>query len=138
MEVLIKSSLQSRRRRGRRHLVPTGENQPESDYGYRSLSSQEFAAILEELPARPLLAGEGGTRISLADAQNKAAMRIERTQISLAPGGDPRTHILTRQGPKACERLPEEATLAKPIPPAPGVLAVVPLPGSLRLDGSGS
>ena len=34
-------------------------------------------AILKELPARPLLAGEDGVRLSLAGAQDKIAVRIE-------------------------------------------------------------
>ena len=51
-------------------FVPTGEPLPESDYRYRTLSSEELAAVLRELPKRPLLAGEEGIRLSLAGAQD--------------------------------------------------------------------
>jgi len=75
-------------------FIPPGENLPERNYGYRALSSQELAAILKELPKRPLLAGEDGIRLSLAGAQDKVAVRIEGNEISLPLGGAPSTHIL--------------------------------------------
>src|SRR6202789_1658686 len=75
-------------------FVPTGEPLPESDYRYRTLSSEELAAVLRELPKRPLLAGEEGIRLSLAGAQDKVAVRIEGNEISLPLGGAPSTHIL--------------------------------------------
>jgi HipA-like protein len=39
-------------------FISAGEALPESNYSYRTLSSKELAAILKELPKRPLLAGE--------------------------------------------------------------------------------
>jgi len=75
-------------------FVPAGETLPERNYGYRTLSSQELAAMLKELPKRPLLAGEDGIRLSLAGAQDKVAVRIEGDEISLPLGGAPSTHIL--------------------------------------------
>jgi serine/threonine-protein kinase HipA len=72
-------------------FMPTG---PERQYGYRKLSQEELAAILKELPKRPLLAGEEGIRLSLAGAQDKIAVRIEGGDISLPLGGAPSTHIL--------------------------------------------
>ena len=75
-------------------FVPAGENLPERNYGYRRLSSRELAAILKELPKRPLLAGEDGIRLSLAGAQDKVAVRIEGNEIFLPLGGAPSTHIL--------------------------------------------
>ena len=75
-------------------FIPAGEALPERNYGYRTLSSQELAAILKELPKRPLLAGEDGIRLSLAGAQDKVAVRIEGGEISLPLGGAPSTHIL--------------------------------------------
>ena len=65
-----------------------------SNYGYRKLSAEELAAILRELPKRPLLAGDEGIRLSLAGAQDKVAVRIEGGDISLPLGGAPSTHIL--------------------------------------------
>jgi serine/threonine-protein kinase HipA len=75
-------------------FVPAGEGLPERNYSYRTLSSEELAAILKELPKRPLLAGEEGIRLSLAGAQDKVAVRIEGAEISLPLGGAPSTHIL--------------------------------------------
>lgn len=75
-------------------FVPHGEPMPDQDYGYRDLSDDELAAILKELPRRPLLAGEEGIRLSLAGAQDKLAVRVEGGAISLPLRGAPSTHIL--------------------------------------------
>ncbi len=75
-------------------FIPTGEALPERNYGYRTLSSRELAALLRELPRRPLLAGEEGIRLSLAGAQDKLPVRIEGGDICLPLGGAPSTHIL--------------------------------------------
>jgi len=75
-------------------FIPLGQSLPERNYSYRTLSPQELAAILEELPRRPLLAGDKGIRLSLAGAQDKVAVRIEGGEISLPLGGAPSTHIL--------------------------------------------
>jgi serine/threonine-protein kinase HipA len=79
-------------------FVPTGEPLPASDYRYRTLSSEELAAVLRELPKRPLLAGEEGIRLSLAGAQDKVAVRVDGDEISLPLGGAPSTHILKPGG----------------------------------------
>jgi serine/threonine-protein kinase HipA len=79
-------------------FVPTGEPLPESKYHYRALSSEELAAVLRELPKRPLLAGEEGIRLSLAGAQDKVAVRVDGDEISLPLGGAPSTHILKPGG----------------------------------------
>lgn len=75
-------------------FIAQGQVLPERNYGYRKLSEQELAAILKELPKRPLLAGEEGIRLSLAGAQDKVAVRIESGEICLPLGGAPSTHIL--------------------------------------------
>lgn len=75
-------------------FLPHGEPMPDRHYGYRDLSDDELAAILKELPRRPLLAGEEGIRLSLAGAQDKLAVRVEGGAISLPLGGAPSTHIL--------------------------------------------
>src|SRR6204780_4400756 len=75
-------------------FIPAGEKLPEQHYDYRKLSPDELAAILRELPKRPLLAGDEGIRLSLAGAQDKVAVRIEGNDISLPLGGAPSTHIL--------------------------------------------
>jgi serine/threonine-protein kinase HipA len=71
-----------------------GQALPERNYSYRKLSANELAAILKELPKRPLLAGEDGVRLSLAGAQDKVAVRIEGGEVRLPLGGAPSTHIL--------------------------------------------
>src|ERR1035441_878321 len=75
-------------------FIPAGQTLPERNYSYRKFSAQQLAAILNELPKRPLRAGEEGIRLSLAGAQNKVAVRIEGNEISLPLGGAPSTHIL--------------------------------------------
>jgi serine/threonine-protein kinase HipA len=75
-------------------FIPQGTELPARDYHYRTLSAQELAGILKELPRRPLLAGQDGIRLSLAGAQDKVAVRIEGDQVSLPLGGAPSTHIL--------------------------------------------
>src|SRR5208282_6556842 len=64
-------------------FMPAGEGLPERNYRYRTLSSEELAAILKELPKRPLLAGEEGVRLSLAGAQDKVAVRMEHGEVYL-------------------------------------------------------
>ena len=75
-------------------FLPEGEPMPDRHYEYRELSDEELAAILKELPRRPLLAGEEGVRLSLAGAQDKLAVRLEGGAICLPLGGAPSTHIL--------------------------------------------
>jgi HipA-like protein len=75
-------------------FIPAGQALPERNYGYRKLSAEELAAILKELPKRPLLAGEEGIRLSLAGAQDKVAVRMEHGEVCLPLGGAPSTHIL--------------------------------------------
>jgi serine/threonine-protein kinase HipA len=75
-------------------FVAHGQGLPERNYSYRQLSEEELAAILKELPKRPLLAGDDGIRLSLAGAQDKVAVRIEDGKVSLPLGGAPSTHIL--------------------------------------------
>lgn len=75
-------------------FVPAGQGLPDRAYDYHKLSEKELAAILKELPQRPLLAGDAGIRLSLAGAQDKVAVRIEDGEVCLPLGGAPSTHIL--------------------------------------------
>jgi len=79
-------------------FLPHGEAMPECQYAYRELTNAEPAAILRELPRRPLLAGEEGVRPSLAGAQDKLAVRIENGAVCLPLGSAPSTHILKPGG----------------------------------------
>jgi len=75
-------------------FIPAEQGPPQRNYSYRKLSTEELAAILKELPKRPLLAGEEGIRLSLAGAQDKIAVRVENGEVCLPLGGAPSTHIL--------------------------------------------
>ncbi|RHW22120.1 type II toxin-antitoxin system HipA family toxin [Pseudomonas jilinensis] len=58
------------------------------------LGDQELAAILDELPQRPMLAGNEGLRLSLAGAQDKLPVVFDGTRIGLPRNEMPSTHIL--------------------------------------------
>lgn len=75
-------------------FMPSGQPLPERDYRYHTLSDQDLAGILKELPRRPLMAGEQGVRLSLAGAQDKLAVHVADNHISLPLGNAPSTHIL--------------------------------------------
>src|ERR1017187_9983680 len=103
-------------------FVPAGEALPERNYRYRTLSPQELAAILRELPQRPLLAGEEGMRLSLAGAQDKVAVRSEAGDICLPLGGAPSTHIL-KPAVDRFEGVVFNEALCMRLPAASGLLA---------------
>src|ERR1700722_10196912 len=94
-------------------FVPTGDALPEKDYRYRMLSSEELAAVLRELPKRPLLAGDEGIRLSLAGAQDKVAVLVDGDEISLPLGGAPSTHILKPGGDRFAGVVANEALCMK-------------------------
>ena len=58
------------------------------------MNKEELAAIIEELPRKPLMAGERGVRLSLAGAQNKLPVYVDVGKIFLPLGDSPSTHIL--------------------------------------------
>jgi serine/threonine-protein kinase HipA len=66
----------------------------EPDYSYRELSEQELIALLQQLPHRPLLAGDNNVRLSLAGAQTKLPVLVEEEQIAVPLMDAPSTHIL--------------------------------------------
>lgn len=74
-------------------LTPLGSPLPTAPVTAPSvLTSAQLARLLDELPRRPLLVG-GEVRLSLAGAQDKAAVRLVGEDIAL-PGDEPSTHIL--------------------------------------------
>jgi serine/threonine-protein kinase HipA len=75
-------------------FVPAGKGLPEREDSYRALTDGELAEILRSLPRRPLMAGDEGVRLSLAGAQDKIAVHVAGSTISLPLGGAPSTHIL--------------------------------------------
>jgi serine/threonine-protein kinase HipA len=58
------------------------------------LGGQELLHILDQLPLRPLLAGEEGLRLSLAGAQSKLPVVLVNGAIALPRPHQPTTHIL--------------------------------------------
>jgi len=61
---------------------------------YRKLTPDELAAIIRELPQRPLLAGEKGLRLSLAGAQKKLPVFFDEEHFSLGYGAFPSNYII--------------------------------------------
>lgn len=58
------------------------------------LNDAQLVDILETLPRRPMLAGDGGMRVSLAGAQQKLPVVLLNGQVALPETGQPSTHIL--------------------------------------------
>ncbi len=58
------------------------------------LSDEEVVALLDELPRRPMLAGNDGLRLSLAGAQDKLPVVFDGERIGLPLDGTPSSHIL--------------------------------------------
>jgi len=69
--------------------------EPKRELGrYRLLSPDELAAIIRELPQRPLLAGEKGLRLSLAGAQKKLPVFFDDEHFYLGYGALPSNYII--------------------------------------------
>ncbi len=62
--------------------------------GVQWLSDAELLTILDELPHRPMLAGQDGLRLSLAGAQDKLPVVFDGQRIGLPLQGTPSSHIL--------------------------------------------
>ena len=77
-------------------LWPRGEVPPVPDPKGEALVQDEaaLAAILKNLPRRPLLAGEDGIRLSLAGAQPKVPVVLVDGVVALPAPGQPTTHII--------------------------------------------
>lgn len=60
----------------------------------RVLAGDELARHIRELPKKPLFIGVDGLRLSLAGAQEKAAVCLLGDRIALPQSGSPTTHIL--------------------------------------------
>jgi serine/threonine-protein kinase HipA len=77
-------------------LLEPGQPLPRPEHGQdvQWLSDEEIVAILDELPHRPMLAGKGGLRLSLAGAQDKLPVVFDGDRIGLPRNGTPSSHIL--------------------------------------------
>jgi len=73
------------------------------------LDDMAFAAILDRLPLRPLLAGEKGLRLSLAGAQAKLPVVLIDDRPALPAPGQPTTHIVKPEIPHFPESVVNEA-----------------------------
>lgn len=77
-------------------LYPEGER-PAAPLGLAAtdpLSDDGLAELIESLPRRPLLAGEGRVRLSLAGAQPKVPVVLLNGRVAIPAEGQPSTHIL--------------------------------------------
>ena len=60
-----------------------------------ALSDEELESLLERLPRVPMLAGEGGARLSLAGAQSKLPIVLtSQGSIAIPRPGEPSTHLI--------------------------------------------
>ena len=76
-------------------FVPVGQRLTIGDRaGVEWLDKSQLAALLDELPRRPMLAGRDGIRLSLAGAQDKLPVVFDGQHIGLPKGNEPSTHIL--------------------------------------------
>jgi len=75
-------------------FIPAGETLHPKNNDYEKLTETALAAVLRELPARPLLAGKNGIRLSLAGVQDKLAVYIKDETIFIPLNNAPSTHIL--------------------------------------------
>jgi serine/threonine-protein kinase HipA len=62
--------------------------------GVRWLDDPALRQLLDDMPRRPMLAGQAGLRLSLAGAQDKLPVVVQGTRIGLPLNGAPSTHIL--------------------------------------------
>lgn len=97
--------------------------QPTGNGDYRALSDDELNDLIEELPRRPMLAGEAGIRLSLAGAQNKLPVLFDGRRVSVPLGDAASSHILkppierypyTVENEYFCMRLAAQVGLAVP------------------------
>ncbi len=71
-----------------------GLSSPETPASVQWLTDEEVVSLLEELPRRPMLAGQHGLRLSLAGAQDKLPVIVDGHRIGLPRNGKPSSHIL--------------------------------------------
>lgn len=76
-------------------LLPEGQLPPAPASGTPDiLDDEHLLQMLQHLPMRPMLAGEGGLRLSLAGAQSKLPVLLIDDHIALPAPGQPTSHIL--------------------------------------------
>lgn len=75
-------------------LRPEGAPAPQIENRIRTLDDRELEAVVNELPRRPLLAGEEGLRLSLAGAQDKLPVIVDGDSVALPLGHTASSHII--------------------------------------------
>ena len=65
-----------------------------NDGYYQTLSDIELNKLIQELPRRPMMAGENGLRLSLAGVQNKLPVSYDGSYVGLPHGDAASSHIL--------------------------------------------
>lgn len=80
-----------------------------SDSEIEWLIPSQLAALLKELPRRPMLAGREGLRLSLAGAQDKLPVCFDGARVGLPKGSTPSTHILKPAIPAVTDSVVNES-----------------------------
>jgi serine/threonine-protein kinase HipA len=76
-------------------FLPIGEPPPPVAFGApEALSEAGLAELMDRLPNVPMLAGEGGARLSLAGAQSKLPVVLVGNQVGVPLPGQPSTHLI--------------------------------------------
>lgn len=76
-------------------FLPTGEHPPQAMTGDpEPLDDTALSELIGRLPRVPMLAGEGGARLSLAGAQSKLPVVLVSDQIAVPLPGQPSTHLI--------------------------------------------
>ncbi len=75
-------------------LYPHGEQPTKESDDVEVLDDKRLREVLDLIKRRPMLAGDGGYRLSLAGAQDKLGVGFKDGRVLLIKGGAPTTHIL--------------------------------------------
>ncbi len=76
-------------------FLPTGEHPPQAMTGdSEPLDDTALSELIGRLPRVPMLAGEGGARLSLAGAQSKLPVVLVDGEIAVPLPGQPSTHLI--------------------------------------------
>lgn len=77
-------------------FLPDGEAPPHAPEGEPAcpLDDDALADLIGRLPRVPMLAGEGGARLSLAGAQGKLTVVLAEGRVAVPRVGEPSTHLI--------------------------------------------
>jgi serine/threonine-protein kinase HipA len=86
-----------------------GRPEVPTDTHYLEVTKEELEGIINELPAKPFLAGDEGVAMSLAGAQHKLPVALHAGAICIPMHGAPSTHILKPDNPRLPGSVQNEA-----------------------------